>query len=94
MARQRFLIAYDICDDRRLRKVCALMKGVGTRLQYSVFLCDLSERELLLWQTDIRRIMELDVDSVVYVELGSSATQRVNVIGAPRRFPPDGPMIV
>lgn len=94
MSRRRFLIAYDICDDRRLRKVCNLMKGVGTRLQYSVFLCDLSERELLLWQADITHVIELGIDSVVYVELGPSTAQQVQVIGAPRSFPPQGPMIV
>lgn len=93
MARRRYLIAYDICDDRRLRRTFKLMKGYGTPLQYSVFLCDLSERERLRWEIDIRDVMDVGVDSVIYVEIGTAGTE-VNVIGAPRRSPPSGPMIV
>lgn len=94
MARERYLIAYDIRDDRRLRRVCKLMEGYGTRLQYSVFLCDLSDREKLLWEAEIVDIMELAVDSVVYVRIGVSGAGGVQVVGAPRQFPHVGPMIV
>ncbi|WP_028708762.1 CRISPR-associated endonuclease Cas2 [Propionicicella superfundia] len=94
MTRRRYLIAYDIRDERRLRRVCKLMEGHGTRLQYSVFLCDLSDRELLIWRSDIVQLMELELDSVVYVDLGGVGATNVEVIGAPRQFPHTGPMIV
>ena len=47
-----YLIAYDIRDDVRLRKVAKIMEGYGSRLQYSVFRCQLSDRsiERLRWQ--------------------------------------------
>jgi CRISPR-associated protein Cas2 len=45
MARRRYLVAYDIRDDRRLRSIAGCMEGYGTRIQYSVFVCDLSDRE-------------------------------------------------
>src|ERR1035438_4086458 len=32
-----YLICYDICDDKRLRKVFQTMRGYGDHLQYSVF---------------------------------------------------------
>jgi CRISPR-associated protein Cas2 len=47
VARRRFLIAYDICDPQRLRQVCKTMESYGERLQYSVFICDLSRTELV-----------------------------------------------
>ena len=47
MARRRFLIAYDISDPKRLRRVCKTMEEYGDRLQYSVFICDLSRAELI-----------------------------------------------
>lgn len=94
MARRRYLIAHDIRDDRRLRRVCKLMEGYGTRLQYSVFLCDLSDREMLIWETEIVQLMVIDVDSVVYVDMGATDLATVQVIGAPRRFPHSGPLIV
>jgi CRISPR-associated protein Cas2 len=70
------------------------MEGYGTRLQYSVFLCDLSDREVLVWRAEIVRQMAIDVDSVVYVDIGTAELASVEVIGAPRRFPHSGPMIV
>lgn len=94
MARHRYLIAYDISDDARLRKVFRLMKGYGTRLQYSVFLCDLSPMEHLRWHADIHEVVDLDEDSVVHLDLGQPTDDIVKVIGRPRSLPPHGPMIV
>jgi CRISPR-associated protein Cas2 len=37
VARRRFLVAYDIADPVRLRRVCAVMEDHGERLQYSIF---------------------------------------------------------
>jgi CRISPR-associated protein Cas2 len=45
MARRRYLVAYDIRDDRRLRQIASCMEGYGERIQYSVFVCDLSDQE-------------------------------------------------
>ena len=42
MARRRYLMAYDVADPKRLRRICTLMEDHGERLQYSVFLCDLT----------------------------------------------------
>ena len=36
MARRRYLVAYDIREDRRLRNVASCMEGYGERIQYSV----------------------------------------------------------
>jgi CRISPR-associated protein Cas2 len=53
MARRRFLVAYDIRDDRRLRSVATCVEGYGERIQYSVFICDLSDMEMVSLRTDI-----------------------------------------
>ncbi|MDD2919536.1 CRISPR-associated endonuclease Cas2 [Rhodoferax sp.] len=36
---QRWIIAYDVADPKRLRRVAKHLEGVGTRLQNSVFEC-------------------------------------------------------
>ena len=41
----RYIVTYDIADADRLRRVHQTMKGAGEWLQYSVFECDLSDRE-------------------------------------------------
>ena len=40
--RTSYLVCYDICDDKRLRKVFQTMRGYGDHLQYSVFECQLT----------------------------------------------------
>lgn len=94
MARRRYLIAYDIADPRRLQRVIKLMEGYGTRLQYSVFLCDLSRAELVTWRLGLDKLIELGEDSVIRIDLGAPNNDAVEVIGVQRRFPHQGPMIV
>lgn len=59
MARRRYLMAYDIADPKRLRRICTLMEDNGERLQYSVFLCDLSVAELAELQSSVMDVMHL-----------------------------------
>lgn len=95
MARRRHLIAYDIADPRRLRQVIKVMEGYGQRLQYSVFLCDLSGVELVRWRRDITEKVRMSEDSIVVIDLGPTSTCRpVEVLGVPRRLPASGPTIV
>lgn len=95
MARRRFLIAYDIGDAKRLRRIIKIMEGAGQRLQYSVFLCDLSGAELADWDSAVRAVIELREDSIVRIDLGPSDTPaRLWTIGTPRSLPWSGPLIV
>lgn len=72
MARRRYLVAYDIRDDRRLRSVAVCMEGYGDRIQYSVFVADLSDREKVLMRADIESRMKITEDSVMIVDLGAA----------------------
>ena len=95
MARRRYLIAYDISDPKRLRQVCKVMEAYGQRLQYSVFLCDLSGAELTSWRAEILPVMAVSADSVVKIDMGDCAAPApVEVIGTRRRLPHSGPTIV
>jgi hypothetical protein len=44
--RNVYLVTYDICDDKRLRRVFKTMRNWGDHLQYSVFECQLNGAEL------------------------------------------------
>lgn len=94
MARRRHLIAYDIADEKRLRRVAKIMEAYGDRLQYSVFLCDLSGAELIAWRGDILRVLNLDADSVVVLPLGPPGTEKLEIMGRSRRLPRVGPVVV
>lgn len=94
MARRRFLIAYDICDPKRLRQVCKTMEAYGERLQYSVFVCDLNRSELVHARAQVERQMNLNEDSVVIVDLGDVDSARFTFIGRRRPLPTNEPRIL
>lgn len=95
MARRRYLVAYDIRDDRRLRRVAVCMEGYGTRVQYSVFVSDLSDRELVLMRGDLEHLMKPSEDSVMIVDLGQAGNaSRFLFLGQRERLPTSSAVIV
>jgi CRISPR-associated protein Cas2 len=70
MSRRRYLVAYDIRDDRRLRNIASCMEGYGSRIQYSVFICDLTAQEVVLMRSDVEARMKPSEDSVMVIDLG------------------------
>ena len=70
MARRRFLLMYDIREDARLRAVHDIARSFGDSLQYSVFVCDLSAKELAELRGLLADAIHPSVDSVAIVDLG------------------------
>lgn len=42
-----YVVAYDICDPKRLRKVAQTCEDFGLRRQYSVFFCRLTAADFV-----------------------------------------------
>ena len=70
--RNRFIVAYDISDAKRLRRVFKKMNGFGEPLQYSVFACDLSRKERVLLEESLTEIINLKEDRVLIIDTGPS----------------------
>ena len=68
--RQSYLVCYDICNENRLRRVFKTMRGYGDHLQYSVFECQFTARDLVRCRTDLARIIKHDEDQVLFIHLG------------------------
>jgi CRISPR-associated protein Cas2 len=95
VARRRYLVAYDIREDRRLRNVASCMEGYGERIQYSVFVCDLSEQEAVLMRGDVEARMKVSEDSVMIIDLGLAGdSSRFLFIGHHERLPTSSAVIV
>jgi CRISPR-associated protein Cas2 len=95
MARRRFLVAYDIRDDRRLRRIAGCMEGYGLRVQYSVFVCDLSEQEKVLMRGDIEGLMKMSEDSVMIIDLGAAGdASRFLFLGHHEKLPVSEAVII
>lgn len=95
MARKRYLVTYDIRDDHRLRLIAKCMVGYGQRIQYSVYVCDLSDREKVMLRGDITALMKEPEDSVMIVDLGVAGdSSRFLFIGHHEKLPSSAAMIV
>lgn len=82
--RHQYIVCYDVRDPKRLRQTYKTMLGYGDPLQYSVFVCELSEVERLLMEADLRDVVTIGEDSVAIIDLGrasSRARRRVRLLG-------------
>lgn len=80
--RTTYLVAYDIADDKRLRKVFKTCCNFGDHLQYSVFECDLSAAEKIELETILTGIIDHSEDQVIFVSLGPAEGRGDRVITA------------
>jgi len=64
------IIAYDIMDKRRYRRIYRAMCGHGSPLQYSVFRCPLSAEELQRLKELLWPLLNLAEDRVMIIKLG------------------------
>lgn len=84
--RHTYVVTYDICDPKRLRKVYKLMLGWGDHLQLSVFQCELNPRELVELRVELHRLLQHSEDQVLFVDVGVSvgrASGAIQALGRP-----------
>lgn len=70
-----YLVCYDICGekaDRRLRRVYKVMRGYGEHIQYSIFRCLLTERQLAELEDALDQEIDHHKDQILIVPLGNA----------------------
>lgn len=82
MSRSCFIVTYDICDPKRLRKVFKTCRNFGNHLQYSVFECDLNKAEKVQLEKQLRDIINEREDQVLFIALGPSESRGERDISA------------
>jgi len=75
------IIAYDISDDRRRQRLAKLLLDYGTRVQKSVFECDLDDGRYLKLKKKIEEIIDWEDDSVRYYLPCSRCQANIEVSG-------------
>lgn len=80
--RNTYLVCYDICNDKRLRKVYKTMRDFGDHLQYSVFECQLTPIDLAKCRHLLGEIIKHNEDQVIFVDLGPTTGRGDRVISA------------
>lgn len=81
----RYIIAYDIADPFRLRKVASICKDYGTRVEYSVFECELSSERL---DTCLKKLEESIVrnrDAVIIYPVCGECDKKIRRMGTAKK---------
>lgn len=78
-----YIIAYDISDPKRWRRVWKIMNGYGAWLQLSVFQCRLSRKRLVQMRGALSEAIQDGADHVLILDLGpaDAVTPRMESLG-------------
>jgi len=71
--RRRYLFTYDVSDDKRRALVFKTLRDFGDHAQYSVFFCELTDRELATLKAKLDGAVHHDDDQVLILDLGPQA---------------------
>ncbi|MFI3190177.1 CRISPR-associated endonuclease Cas2 [Crenothrix sp. D3] len=67
--KRRFLICYDIVDNKRLRRVHRLLSDIAMSVQYSVFEAELTNAELQKLQEKLMPCIDTETDKLTIYRL-------------------------
>ena len=77
-----WLVCYDVRDPERLRKTAKHLEGYGERMQYSVFRCWLTRRELERLHWELTALLDA-VDDVLLIPLCGACVEGIRGIHQP-----------
>lgn len=74
------------CWSKRLRKVAKTCENYGLRVQNSVFECVVDATQFKQLQLELQAIIDVDLDSLRFYQLGNNYKSKVKHIGAKETF--------
>jgi CRISPR-associated protein Cas2 len=84
------VVSYDVQDDRRRAAICNALKDCGDHVQYSVFECRLSGKQLAELQAQLAGLASPRTDSIRYYRLCERCADRVVVKGRDKSLTTSG----
>lgn len=76
-----YIVSYDIKNDKRRLKIAKTLLDYGSRVQYSVFECNLNEKQVQKLREKIDRLIEAREDTVRIYGLCETCRGRVTIHG-------------
>ena len=77
-----YIVAYDISSDKRRTKVHKVLSGFGQWTQYSLFELFIADKELVLLQNKLEKILNAEKDSVRFYPLCAACLKLVETVGS------------
>jgi CRISPR-associated protein Cas2 len=78
-----YIVAYDISDPKRLRRVATCCEDFGVRRQYSVFLCRLSATDYVRLRSRLYDLIDQREDQVLFIPLCARCVGGIEALGRP-----------
>ncbi|MDQ2976948.1 MAG: CRISPR-associated endonuclease Cas2 [Acidobacteriota bacterium] len=88
-AKQWYVICYDITEPKVWRKVYKKLNGYGRRLQYSIFRCRLTRRQIEKLRWELEGLMEAS-DKLLILTLCEACERHVSLHNRPESWFDDG----
>jgi len=76
-----YVVAYDMPDTGRRNKVFNLLKGYGIHTQYSVFECELDDKEFAAMMRKLEKLIDRNEDDIKVYPLCKSCVEKVECCG-------------
>ena len=89
-----YVVIYDIPNDKRRKRVFDLLTGYGTWVQYSAFECVLSDKKFSELQNRLRRVVNLEEDSLRFYPMQHHSLSQAVIWGGVPLTQPSGSTIV
>ena len=86
------VVTYDIPNDRRRVKVAKTLLDYGDRVQYSVFECNLTGKQLAQLQKELKLLIDKEKDSVRIYKLCAECVANIKTMGS-AQLPADTPIV-
>ncbi len=74
-------VSYDVTDNKRRTRLSKTLLDFGRRVQYSVFECNLTEKQLLLLERRIEKIVNHKEDTVRIYRFCEACKDKLRIIG-------------
>lgn len=74
----RYIVAYDIANDKRRKKLADLLEGYGVRVNYSVFELEITktQKERLLYEIELQKLIDKKYDSLRFYHLCANCVEK------------------
>jgi len=75
------VVSYDIVDDRTRNKISKTMLDFGTRIQYSVFECNLNKAQIKEMVRRLKELLNEEEDSIRIYYLCDQCLKKTDLLG-------------
>ena len=83
--KQWYVVCYDITEPKRWRRVFKMLHGYGRRLQYSIFRCRLTLRQMERLRWELEKILT-DEDRLLILSLCEPCERRIAAHNRPESW--------